>query len=92
MAHPKQKLSKSRTLKRAANHKATAATVVVCTECGTSKRAHFACTKCGAYDKKRRVTVKAEKTEESKQNKPKSYQNSSATCTAVFCFEHLITC
>jgi len=62
MAHPKQKLSKARTAKRrSANRVAEASTTNNCFECGTVKRAHFACTKCGAYDKKRRVTVKVEK-------------------------------
>lgn len=62
---PKQKLSKARTGKRrSANNKIQSSTVSVCKNCGEVKRAHFACPKCGYYDDKRAVKVKASKTEE----------------------------
>lgn len=64
MAHPKQKLSKARTGKRrSANNVIEASTVNTCKVCGEVKRAHFACPKCGTYDEKRKVAVKAEKEE-----------------------------
>lgn len=66
MAVPKQKQSKARSRKRAANHKATAATAANCPECGTVKRAHFACSKCGAYDKKRKLEIKEKQVKETK--------------------------
>jgi len=61
---PKQKLSKARTGKRrSANLKIEGSSVNVCKNCGEVKRAHFACPKCGTYDEKRSVKVKAEKEE-----------------------------
>ncbi len=64
---PKQKLSKARTAKRrSANNKIASSTVSVCKNCGEVKRAHFACPKCGTYDEKRAVKVKASKSEETK--------------------------
>ena len=50
MAVPKNKQSNSRTNKRFANYKATAATLVECPQCRQLKEAHRVCKKCGYYD------------------------------------------
>ena len=50
MAVPKSKQSKSRTNKRFANYKATAATLVECPQCHEFKEAHKVCKACGFYD------------------------------------------
>lgn len=52
MAVPKTKQSKSRTNKRFANYKATAATLVECPHCHELKIAHRVCKNCGYYDGK----------------------------------------
>ena len=51
MAVPKTKQSKSRTNKRFANYKATAATLVECPHCHEKMQAHRVCANCGYYDK-----------------------------------------
>jgi large subunit ribosomal protein L32 len=50
MAVPKAKQSKSRTNKRFANYKATAATLVECPHCHEFTQAHKVCKNCGYYD------------------------------------------
>ena len=62
MAVPKNKQSKSRTNKRFANYKATAATLVECPHCHELAQAHTVFKNCGYYDGKEVVT----QTEESK--------------------------
>ena len=57
MAVPKGKQSKSRTNKRFANYKATAATLVECPQCRQLKETHRVCKKCGSYNKKQVVAV-----------------------------------
>ena len=52
MAVPKSKQSKSRTNKRFANYKATAATIVECPHCHELTEAHRGCKSCGFYDGK----------------------------------------
>lgn len=49
MAHPKRKTSKQRRDKRRAHYKATALTVAVCSNCGTTVRYHRVCPECGYY-------------------------------------------
>ena len=51
MAHPKQKLSKARSAKRAANWGTVKVTVTACPKCKADKLPHYACPKCG-YSKK----------------------------------------
>ena len=52
MAVPKAKQSKSRTNKRFANYKATAANLVECPHCHELKQTHTVCKNCGYYDGK----------------------------------------
>ena len=61
MAVPKAKQSKSRTNKRFANYKATAATLVECPHCHELTVAHRVCKSCGFYDGKEVVAQKEEK-------------------------------
>ena len=61
MAVPKSKQSKSRTNKRFANYKATAATIVECPHCHESKVAHRVCKNCGYSDGAEVVAQKADK-------------------------------
>ena len=61
MAVPKTKQSKSRTNKRFANYKATAATLVECPHCHELKMPHVVCKKCGYYDGVQVVEQKEEK-------------------------------
>ena len=61
MAVPKGKQSKSRTNKRFANYKATAATLVECHHCHELKESHRVCGNCGYYDGKEVVAQKEEK-------------------------------
>ena len=61
MAVPKAKQSKSRTNKRFANYKATAATLVECPHCHELTAAHRVCKNCGFYDGKEVVSAKEEK-------------------------------
>ncbi|MBE7085857.1 MAG: 50S ribosomal protein L32 [Clostridiales bacterium] len=60
MAVPKSKQSKSRTNKRFANYKATAATLAECPQCHELKEAHKVCKNCGYY---KGVEVVAQKEE-----------------------------
>ena len=50
MAVPKNKQSKSRTNKRFANYKATAATLVECSQCHQLKEKNKVCKYCGYYN------------------------------------------
>ena len=50
MAVPKSKQSKSRTNKRFANYKATAATLAECPHCHELKQSHAVCKNSGYYD------------------------------------------
>lgn len=61
MAVPKRKQSKSRTDKRFANYKASAATLVECPHCHELKVAHRVCLNCGWYDGKEVVAEPVEK-------------------------------
>ncbi len=61
MAVPKRKQSKSRTDKRFANYKATAANLVECPHCHELKESHRVCKNCGYYDGKQVVAQKEEK-------------------------------
>ena len=61
MAVPKSKQSKSRTNKRFANYKATAATLVECPHCHELAQAHTVCKNCGYYDGTEVVASKEEK-------------------------------
>ncbi len=66
MAVPKTKQSKSRTNKRFANYKATAATLVECPHCHELKIAHRVCKNCGYYDGKEVVAQEEAKEEQTK--------------------------
>ena len=61
MAVPKAKQSKSRTNKRFANYKATAATLAECPHCHEYVAAHRVCKNCGFYDGKEVIAQKEEK-------------------------------
>ncbi|MGE3771173.1 MAG: 50S ribosomal protein L32 [Bdellovibrionales bacterium] len=50
MAVPKKKTSQSRKNMRRAHHSLTAANVLECPNCGSSKRPHHVCKSCGYYD------------------------------------------
>ncbi len=58
MAVPKSKQSKSRTNKRFANYKATAATLVECPHCHELMQSHNVCKSCGYYNGKEVVVEK----------------------------------
>ncbi len=60
MAVPKSKQSKSRTNKRFANYKATAATLVECPHCHDMMQSHNVCKNCGYYNGKEVVVEKEE--------------------------------
>ena len=60
MAVPKTKQSKSRTNKRFANYKATAAPLGECPQCHALKVAHRVCKNCGYYDGKEVIAQKEE--------------------------------
>lgn len=49
MANPKSKHSKTRRDKRRTHYKATAPTLTVCSNCGTSIPPHTVCPECGYY-------------------------------------------
>ena len=49
MAHPKRKISKTRRDKRRTHYKATAPTIIVCSNCGASVTYHHVCPECGYY-------------------------------------------
>ena len=61
MAVPKAKQSKSRTNKRFANYKATAATLVECPHCHEFTESHKVCKNCGFYNGTEVVAQKEEK-------------------------------
>ena len=60
MAVPKSKQSKSRTNKRFANYKATAATLVECPHCHELMQSHNVCKNCGYYNGQEVVVEKEE--------------------------------
>ncbi|NNC74715.1 MAG: 50S ribosomal protein L32 [Acidimicrobiia bacterium] len=49
MAVPKKKMSRSRTRRRKAQWKVSAAPSNPCPQCGTPRRPHRACHECGTY-------------------------------------------
>ena len=59
MAVPKHKTSKMKSRKRRTHYKATAATVVRCSQCDEPKMPHRACPSCGTY-RGRQVTEVSE--------------------------------
>jgi len=62
MPNPKKKHSRSRRdLRRSANSKLEAVTTVICSNCGAPRLPHNVCPKCGFYDGKLIVEVKAKK-------------------------------
>ncbi|MDR1092971.1 MAG: 50S ribosomal protein L32 [Clostridiales bacterium] len=61
MAVPKRKISKQRGNTRFAHWKKTAPTLSACPQCHELKAAHQACSKCGYYDGKPAVDIKAKK-------------------------------
>ncbi len=64
MPNPKRKHTRSRRdLRRSANSKLEAINVVPCANCGEMRLPHNICPKCGFYDGKPVVEVKAKKTE-----------------------------
>ncbi|MEO6696193.1 MAG: 50S ribosomal protein L32 [Ignavibacteria bacterium] len=58
MPNPKRRHSKTRGRKRRTHYKATAPTVMTCTNCGEMKQAHRVCSSCGFYDGKSVVIPK----------------------------------
>jgi large subunit ribosomal protein L32 len=59
MAVPKRKTSKMKSRKRRTHYKATAPTVVRCSQCDEPKMPHRACPSCGTY-RGRQVTEVSE--------------------------------
>ncbi|MCK4340004.1 MAG: 50S ribosomal protein L32 [Candidatus Cloacimonetes bacterium] len=57
MAVPKRKTSKSRSRKRRTHYKAYVEAIVKCSNCGESKRPHFACPHCGFYRGKKIISI-----------------------------------
>ena len=49
MAHPKRKISKQRRDKRRTHYKATAPTIIICSNCGVPVLYHRVCSECGYY-------------------------------------------
>ncbi len=49
MAHPKRKISKQRRDKRRTHYKATAPTIIICSNCGAPVLYHRVCSECGYY-------------------------------------------
>lgn len=60
MAQPKKKTSRARRDSRRSHHALTAINLAVCPQCNEQKRPHYACAKCGYYNGKEVVSVKAE--------------------------------
>lgn len=52
MPNPKRRHSKARGRKRRTHYKATAPTLMACSNCGEMKQAHRVCPECGFYDGK----------------------------------------
>jgi large subunit ribosomal protein L32 len=50
VAVPKRKMSRSNTRARRSQWKATAPTLVACSQCGSAKLPHTACDTCGTYN------------------------------------------
>lgn len=61
MANPKRRHSKARTGKRRAHDFLTRLSLSECPNCHESKLPHRVCLKCGYYDGREVVTVKAKK-------------------------------
>ncbi len=59
MAHPKRKISKSRRDKRRGHYKATASTLVACSNCGAPTLYHRVCGECGHYKGNLAIEAKA---------------------------------
>jgi large subunit ribosomal protein L32 len=59
MPNPKRKHSKARRDKRRTHYKATAPTVSVCSNCGSSVKYHRVCPECGFYRGKLAIEKKA---------------------------------
>jgi len=59
MPNPKRKHSKQRRDKRRTHYKATAPTVGVCSNCGSSVQYHRVCPECGFYRGKLAIEKKA---------------------------------
>lgn len=61
MAVPFRRTSKTKKRMRRTHLKKTAASTVVCPNCGEALRPHRACTKCGYYKGKEVIKVSEEK-------------------------------
>jgi large subunit ribosomal protein L32 len=57
MAVPKRKKSKMRVRQRKAHHKAVAAQVKACPNCGAPQQSHRVCPSCGTYKGRQVVSV-----------------------------------
>lgn len=55
MAHPKRKISKTRSRKRRTHYKAVLAQITVCSNCGAPVRYHRVCNACGYYKGKEAI-------------------------------------
>ncbi|HET9896192.1 MAG TPA: 50S ribosomal protein L32 [Streptosporangiaceae bacterium] len=56
MAVPKRKMSRSNTRSRRAQWKASAPSLVACSQCHEFKLPHTACPTCGTYNRRQVVT------------------------------------
>jgi large subunit ribosomal protein L32 len=56
VAVPKRRMSRSNTRARRSQWKTTAATLVTCTQCRSTKLAHTACPTCGTYNRRQVIT------------------------------------
>jgi len=59
MAHPKRRTSKSKRDMRRSHHAIEGVALAVCSNCGTTHKAHNACAECGYYRGRQVIAVKA---------------------------------
>ncbi|MCL2414518.1 MAG: 50S ribosomal protein L32 [Bacteroidales bacterium] len=59
MAHPKSKISHSRTRKRRSHDKLTAPQLMACSGCGAAVEYHRVCSACGMYRGKQAIAATA---------------------------------
>lgn len=59
MAHPKRRVSKARKGNRRSHHALQAVALAVCSNCGSTHKAHHACPECGYYRGRQVIAVKS---------------------------------
>jgi large subunit ribosomal protein L32 len=65
LPNPKRRHSNQRTRKRRTHDKVTPAALALCPECGAHRRPHHICPRCGHYNGRPVVTVRAKETQKS---------------------------